>query len=794
MVTDKPSVLVPTGRALLFGVLLFASGILPASAQLGQWIPHTSLRQVTDIAASDEGIWATTIGGVFQYRTDTGEFLRYTSADGLHTPDSSRIAYDAQRNSVWIGYSDGVLDRIEIDSGTITSFQDIARATQFSSQKINRIRVLGDSVYVATAFGIVIFDPIKDEVRDTYSRLATIPAATPVFDVVQAPAPSGEPALWAATTEGLAYAPLNAINLQDPNAWTAEQVADGGMATLALAYFNNALYVGSQVDLRVRQTDGTYRRLFTSNNPVRRLIATPERLLGIERFNLVAVEASGQGHQLNIPEILSPQSVQLGPDGRLWIGDLVEGLVGTTFPTEATTDLNVELMTHPAGPFDNRFSDLQVDVGGNLWAGGPNTASTGFYRLGADGIWTNFLGRFFDELQGRSRFTNIHVDAQGTFWGASEGGGLAQVTPEEAITIYTNTNSSLRPASGTNTTFIVGGAASDPDGTLWATTRGITDPLHVRTPDGDWTALPANVGDGLSSSATAYGSIFIDSFGQKWIIVRSETNFRLTKGLLVIDTKRTPTDPNDDTFRFFGEQGGSGQGLPSTTVTSIVEDRDGLIWIGTDNGLAFLINNGITSQDPNARPIWPQRANRLEGGDPFLMRGLTINDLAVDPANRLWVAGTDGVRLLESQEGGYEIIQHFTTDNSPLFSNVIVSVAVDPETGVVYFATDRGLIAFQGDAIAPVAEAQDLLVYPNPVRIASDVSPTIYIEGLIDATDVRILTATGEVVAQIDARGGRVRWNGRDRQQNLVPSGVYLVVAVGTNGGGTAYGKVAVIR
>ena len=52
----------------------------------------------------------------------------------------------------------------------------------------------------------------------------------------------------------------------------------------------------------------------------------------------------------------------------------------------------------------------------------------------------------------------------------------------------------------------------------------------------------------------------------------------------------------------------------------------------------------------------------------------------------------------------------------------------------------------------------------------------------------------GEVVAEFSARGGRAQWDGRDRSQQFVPSGLYLVVAVGENGEGTAFGKVAVVR
>ncbi|GIV60418.1 MAG: hypothetical protein KatS3mg043_1507 [Rhodothermaceae bacterium] len=137
---------------------------------------------------------------------------------------------------------------------------------------------------------------------------------------------------------------------------------------------------------------------------------------------------------------------------------------------------------------------------------------------------------------------------------------------------------------------------------------------------------------------------------------------------------------------------------------------------------------------------------------------------------------------------------HFSTDNSPLFSNTVLSVAVDARTGQVYFATDRGLLSYQGDAVAPAEKPGDLFVYPNPVVLADGDTPDIIIEGLVQETEVRIVAPHGAVVARLSARGGRVRWDGRDLDGRLVPSGVYLVIAVGQNNEGTAYGKVAVIR
>ena len=130
-----------------------------------------------------------------------------------------------------------------------------------------------------------------------------------------------------------------------------------------------------------------------------------------------------------------------------------------------------------------------------------------------------------------------------------------------------------------------------------------------------------------------------------------------------------------------------------------------------------------------------------------------------------------------------------------MFSDEVVAVAVDNRTGLVYFATDRGLLAYQDDPIEPVTEPQDLFVFPNPAVASSDGSlPEISIEGLVASTDIRITKADGTVVATIDGEGGRVRWDGRDLGGEFVPSGVYIVIARGLNEEGTAYGKLAVVR
>ncbi|MEM6645514.1 MAG: two-component regulator propeller domain-containing protein [Bacteroidota bacterium] len=772
---------------------LFVTLGLPvaANAQTAAWQAHPSLRQATGIDSSPTDLWVATTGGVYRYTPSSGEVRRFSPADGLNAPDTSTVAYDAVRDAAWVGFRNGVLNRIDAQTDAITSFLDIARAEQFAQRGINRIIVQGDSLLVATGFGVVVFDAVRGEVRDAYTRFATFDRGIATFDALVAPLPDGRAGLWVGTAQGIAYAPLNSINLQDPSVWTTESVADEPMSVFALASFNGALYVGTSQDLRRRDASGVYTRLNLTGRAVRAFHTTPEAVYATERFRFLSVDAAGRGTGHTEDTFQDPQDVTTGPDGSVWVADLNQGLVRIQPPTQ--TALTVENTFTPAGPYHRDFSDLTLDAEGNLWSS-ASVRDGGIYRRTPDDEWTSINRVTAPSLGDDNNYTKIFAAPDGTIWAASEGDGVLRYTPDGTLTTFNAANSSLLNAAGTNDFIIGGGAAQDRDGTVWVTTRASQRGLHVYQPDETWTSLFPYVGDGLGTTASAYGDIYIDSFDQKWIIVRNENNFRLTKGLLVVDTGSTPTDQSDDAFQFFGTEGGAGSGLPSIGINAITEDNDGFIWMATDNGIAFIINNGIVARDPSALPIWPARANRQEGEDPYLLRGLQVNDIAIDPANRIWAATNEGAFLVRSVEGGYVIDEQFTASNSPLLSNIVLNVAVSPTSGRVFFSTDRGLISYQGDAVQPATEVQDLFVYPNPVHFSAMDEPTIFIEGLVDDTDVRILTITGDVVAQVPARGGRIRWDGRDRSNALVPSGMYLVVAVSNAGEGTAYGKIAVIR
>lgn len=775
-------------RALLLSALLCLLASTAATAQPNRWQAFPALNNVQAVTTSGDALWAGTDGGLFSYAPASGEITRYTRIEGLSGVNVRAVAYDAARRAVWIGYADGVLDRLHVETGAVASFVDIARADRFNARGINRIEVAGDSLRIATDFGLVTFDAERNEVRDTYERFGTLPIGTATYDVLEAPLPDGRPGLWVGTRNGVAWAALATPNLREPAAWTVE--TEGPRNVLSLTLFEGELFAGTEggdgeSGAYRRRMNGEWTPLPYGPFAIAEMIVDEGRLVAISPFRIIVREPSGSTTRYTLNGLSGFRDIISGPGGRLWLADGFGGLVALPeLDGVPEGEIEPDQTIVPRGPGSNTILSVAVGPGRSVWIGfhPQQDREPAFARF--DGSqWTNYsvLDSGFDQ---RAPVRGIVADRAGNVWLGSEGAGVYQVTPEGEVTRYSIENSSLEGSGGSTSYVEATGLVVDASDNLWVTNRLANPPLHVRTPEGEWAGFhrPPEV----PTSAT-YREIFLDSFGYKWIVARS-TVTNAGAGLAVLDTRGTPLDDSDDRAVYVGSAGSVGTGLPSESVTAIAEDRSGRIWLGTERGLATVFSPGsIFSGNAAAQITWARTPEQTD----FFLRDLRILDIAVDPADRKWLASESGAWLLNA--AGNEVIANFTTENSPLASDVIVDIDIDEADGTVYFATSGGLYSYRSDATAPVAVAGDLFVYPNPVRAEGGALPGIAITGLVDHADVRVLTVDGQVVAAFSTRGGSVSWDGRDqRTGEFVPSGVYIVAADGE--GGTAYGKVAVIR
>ena len=226
---------------------------------------------------------------------------------------------------------------------------------------------------------------------------------------------------------------------------------------------------------------------------------------------------------------------------------------------------------------------------------------------------------------------------------------------------------------------------------------------------------------------------------------------------------------SDDQWKKYST--GSNQGnLPSNNVVSIVKDRTGSIWVGTDKGIAIIrCPSEVFSTSGCAAYLPVVKQGNFFG---FLFKDEYVQCMAVDGANRKWVGTQNGLWLLS--ETGEQVLQQFTVSNSPLLSNNVLQVGIQPETGEVFVLTDLGICSYRSTATEPTAATEQVLVFPNPVP--PGYSGTIAIRGMKENAIVKITELNGTLVYQTRSQGGQAIWNGTNYKGEKVASGVYLVL------------------
>jgi sugar lactone lactonase YvrE len=310
--------------------------------------------------------------------------------------------------------------------------------------------------------------------------------------------------------------------------------------------------------------------------------------------------------------------------------------------------------------------------------------------------------------------------------------------------------------------------AMDKSKNLWITQSETSNNIKVLKPDGSWIVSPLITGIHL------LGDMIISQNGYKWIIIPDGN------GLLVCD---------DNNCKSITVKAESGEVI--SNIFSIAEDLEGNIWIGSDRGpLVYYNPEEILSKPLTAsRPKIP----RNDGSSiyDYALHTEAITSIAVDGADRKWLGTANtGVYLLSAD--GTSQIRNYTETNSPLFSNSIVSIAVDDNSGDVWFGTSKGIQSFRGDAIAGKERYENVYAFPNPVR--GDFNGNVTITGLMSNSTVKITDVSGNLVFETKSLGGEASWDLTTYNGRRVTTGVYIAFCSSEDGKAACTVKILVMR
>lgn len=730
---------------LLCQVLNHAQAQLPP---IGGWREHLSYHHALSISGVDNSFFVSTPDAVFSVSGPDNTITRYTTINGLHSTGVSAIQSDPTGRLV-IGYANSDVD--VISGASVTEVPDLELSSIPGDKTIHSIYIVGDNAYLATGLGIVVVSTTAYNVQDTYI-IGAGGTQVSVYAVA-----ADDTCFYAATAAGLQKAYRTSSNLADFNSWELP-VGDTLMGTLpcqAVVTIPGAVYVlrndsifsGNGNGWRFQYTDG-WNISSVQVGGTGLILSEQNSSTGTGRVTLLDTTGS-------VAQTLEQPGVLVDPRGvfkngtNTWVADAQRGLMdwnGTGFTSIVPNS--------PDGPLNGQMEDL----GSSLWvAGGGTSADTsGFYRFQAD-QWTGYNSLTQPLLKGIRNMVSIAVSPAGdTVYAGSATGGLVQLSPQGAVTI------SYAGSPITGLTF-------DSTGNLWMINSGSTQPLLERKPDGSILkyALPVSI------PGNQLGQVIVDRFNYIWITAAPGY------GALCF---------NPATAQWKPYQTGTGQGnLPGSTVNSIVCDHQGLVWIGTNNGIG-VIECGSSIFSGGCDATLPVVQTDAFAG--YLFQGQQVLSIAVDGADRKWVGTTTGAWLIS--EDGEQVITNLTTQNSPLFNDTVNVTGIDGTTGEVFFSTPGGMCSYRSTATEPTPSVSNLLVFPNPVP--PGYSGTIAIRGVPDAAIVKITELNGRLVYQTEALGGQAVWNGNDYTGRRVASGVYLVLIADQNNQTKASTKIVFIH
>jgi ligand-binding sensor domain-containing protein len=710
------------------------------------------MRAVISIASTDNAVLAGTAFGYFGYQPTSGEIITKTKSSGLSQVDLQLVSKDPNSNKLLVAYRQSDLDLIEGDQ--IRNLPDLMISNVREDRTINHINWIGSDAYLSTNMGIVVVNTERFEIKNTY-RIGRQGAAIKVFQTVLL-----NGILYAATENGLIRANFNSSSLNDFRNWTNDPILNQISSVDRIINCKNQLVLQRHDSLIVNR-NGSWNFLFTNQKPITTLAVVNDRLFvgqsNLGKGTALLIDPTTQVMQVINSNYLTYPTDAVVVDGVIWVGDLNNGLVNISNPSA--------IPVYPETPAglaygEGNYAEETIFVASGKISNQPvqSVLRNGIFTF-ANGNWKSITAANFPFIDSvRDIQSVVYSKSIGSIYASSENRGLIEITKDNAIKIY-NRNSFISSQNNNPNVFSIGGLVIDRDQHLWLTNSGAQQGLVVKKNDGAVQKFTIP----FVYSNLGLSKIVVDDLNRKWIATSN------SDGLFCFDQGSSLESVTDDRWRYFKQGLGRGN-LPSNKIISMASDRNGFLWIGTDKGVAVIQCGEDLFNSAACEAILP-----VVQQDNFAGRLLAeeqINDIKIDGADRKWMATNNGVWLLSAD--GQKVINQFTSSNSKLLDNQVFSIVVDPQSGEVFFMTQKGICSFRGTSTDPIVSIKKPFVFPNPVP--PGFSGTIAIRDLPENAWVSITELDGRLVYKTRSLGGQAIWNGKNYKGEKVSSGTYLIL------------------
>ena len=796
-------------KFLLLAVVMLATSVSALAQHTpGSWrILPMSGEFFDNVIDTPSHVYYITGGSLYSYDKQYNETVYHTPGSRISDSGIRNMYYNVANHYLLLAYENGNIDLI-YDDGTVVNLPEIKDANLTSSKTINCVSFANNHIYVATDFGIVVYDDQKHQVTESANFATQISHAfaTDKYLLI-----ISNRNIYASPIEER-HNTLDKFTLVAESFSTAmmQQVKDNIFLTIAA----RAAGIGvCRLTIDVENANlGYYVMQLCPYATVLQPYKDGFYCVGQGVVNFISADAQ-QSSTVSLSTDFTDQRLALWEGmSQVWAADN-NGIASYDLSDPATpTVLSEKFQVESSRDFSAAFVTYSPN---GEWVYVTPIGMSEYHPAGDSG-WSQHLPFICERynwstgkiepmypygVRNTSKQSQTEADIRNSkyFYG---GNGPTALDPTDPDYIYHANNFEglivikdrqvLYEYNTTNSPFVttwnarVEDANIDPNGNLWVGTWGGSkcvppyrvlpaeklaqlrqDPSSIAKTDWLSPVWPA------SETGKCDMRTIFSTHSNKMLYVRGGWG----GPYIGYDTKGT-TDTADDTYSLHTSLvDQDGNIITPTFRTALAEDQTGNIWIGTNTGvyvLTDLTQLGTSTSDQLAirRPKVPR--NDGTSYADYLLASETILSIAVDPSNRKWIAtNNSGVYLVN--EDGTEILQQFTKDNSPLISNSVYVVACDPNGNDVLICTPEGWFVYSSTSAPAADDYSNVYAFPNPVR--PDYTGWITVNGLMDNSLVKIADMQGNVFWQGQSEGGMVVWDGCNADGTRVRSGVYLVLA-----------------
>ena len=764
----------------------FSFTVLAANFNTTGWKTYLSYNNTNSVEESNDQVFVVAEGSLYTYGKEDNSIKQYYKGNGLNDNTISLIRYNKQTKSLLIIYDNSNIDILE--GGVATNLPYLSTSTSIRDKQINSVLVHDEYAYLSTAFGIVVINMAKKEIKDTYKLSLNITSCAIQNGNIYASTTNK-----AEVSSGIIYASLKE-NLLDKANWKPyglSNLSDSHTISAIASFKNTLFYLVSQQGI-FYENNGELSRIINSST-LKYMKVIGEKLACIDNSRVFIVSDTQKFDQIN----LSINDISTYQADKYWIAEGSKGLRSI----QRKGSNSFEALNEPIildGPYSNSAFDIvckndkvYMIIGGKDLLNGKRFDKGGYILTYDYDKWS-----FIDPKEAQKKlnlprnprdYTSIAVTTDDSndeiVYASSMGDGVIQYKNGTPVQSYNEKNAFKETAGGYGSGYCyIDGLAFDKNGNLWMTSSEVNHAVLVLDKAGAWHRLDIEQLRGVYT----INDILITSTNDKWIYVP-----RNTPKLVMIPNSESLDEVSSYEFTTLIDT--DGKELTPSNYTCVAEDKDGYIWVGTNRGAVYFTKPRISSAEDKAatRCTRVKYTNEETGNLAYFLDNVVVTTLKVDAGNRKWI-GTKGNGVYVLDNDNETIVYQFNTTNSPLLSDNIYDIEINDKTGEVFIGTDKGLNSYQGEASEGKSDYSEIYAYPNPVRPGHMDKVTIV--GLMDNSNVKITDLNGNIIYQTKSLGGQAIWNCRNANGSRVATGVYLVLASTEEASESVVTKIIVVK